>query len=116
MSDQEPYPRFEFNEETSTYRVTDLLIDEGIHKVLRRLAEQKEAALKDALTQMGWIAPEDVAAHDAEVARAAEVKALREAADEFRNEGQRPFKDGVRAWLYNRATRIESGADEGGAE
>lgn len=64
-----------------TIRVTDNTIQDAVRDVVKRLADAKETALKEAIKSLGWIAPEDIAAHDAQVA----AQALRDARDMLAN-------------------------------
>lgn len=64
-----------------TIRVTDNTIQDAVRDVVKRLADAEETALKEAIKSLGWIAPEDIAAHDAQVA----AQALRKARDMLAN-------------------------------
>jgi len=101
-------------------RFTAPLIDDATSKMLRVLAQQKDAAIKAELIKMGWIAPEDVDAYNAEVAaqavtteRAKAVKFLR---------GKLPdtltMSDGDYSTTYSIGgilRALEAGAHDGGA-
>lgn len=122
-----------FNFETlpdGTPRVTDNSIQDAVFDAMKRLADAKEAALKEAIKSLGWIAPEDIAAHDARIASEATERALREAADDlegvyFGPDQYTPFSTGAKhKWgaiqsakrLRERADRIRAereGAGEG---
>lgn len=64
-----------------TIRVTDNTIQDAVRDVVKRLADAKETALKEAIKSLGWIVPEDIAAHDARIAS----DALKQAAQDMRS-------------------------------
>lgn len=63
------------------YSATAPLIDDVTRDTLMRLAQRKDEAIASALKLLGWIAPEDVEAHDAQVAERAWDEARKWAAE-----------------------------------
>lgn len=76
-------PEYEFETlPDGTIRVTDNSIEDAVRDVFKRLTDAKETALKEAIKSLGWIAPEDLATHDARIASEAAEAELRRYAKE----------------------------------
>lgn len=94
-----------------TWTVTDTTIEDTVRDTLKRLDDAKETALKEAIKGRGWIAPEDIAAHDAEVASEAAEGALRDAADDMPRGWCQ--EDGPSDSLRDRADRVKAEREAG---